>query len=555
MQKLALPLLVLTGLFVVACSSPEDAAEPLSLSAVTSVGAEAGRPNIIFIMSDDHAQRAISAYGDSLIATPHIDRIANEGVLFEKAFVTNSICAPSRATLLTGKFSHMNGLRDNRDEFNGHQPSFPQMLQKQGYQTAVVGKWHLKTEPVGFDFWQILIGQGEYYSPRFRTPNGIVQHDGAYVTEKVTDIALEFLQNRDKNKPFMMLYHHKAPHRNWMPPVDDLDPDNIQHIPVPDSFSDDYAGRPAAEEADMRIADLFLSWDMKLQPGQYEQESGTGGGRGRDEAVLEATDGWNNAYARMTSEQKSKWDAFYDLVNAQYQKVKNDPQKLAHWKYQRYLHDYLATVRSVDDNIGRVLDYLDAEGLADNTLVVYTSDQGFYLGEHGWYDKRFMYEESMGTPLMMRYPAAVEPGQKIQQLVQNLDFAPTFLDFAGADIPKDMQGLSLKPMMTGTQKGGWRDGLYYHYYEYPHGWHRVNQHYGVRTKTHKLIYFYGKDHWELYDLQNDPGELNNRYNDPDYADVQARLHQQLQQLRQNYGDTTGQLDADSDNHHESNNAG
>ncbi len=509
----------------------------ISGCAVDSVEPEVVQPNILFIMSDDHAQRAISAYGNSLIPTPNIDRIANEGVVFRNAFVTNSICSPSRATLLTGKFSHMNGLRDNRDVFDGHQPTFPQMLQKQGYETAVVGKWHLKSEPVGFDFWRILIGQGEYYSPQFRTPNGIVQHDGSYVTEKVTDIALEFLQQRDKSKPFMMLYHHKAPHRNWMPPVDDLDPENIKTIPLPDSFDDDYAKRPAAEEADMRIADMFLSWDMKLQPNEYEKETGTGGGRGREEAVREATDGWRDAYARMTPEQRKKWDAFYSKVNAQYQQVKDDAPALARWKYQRYLHDYLATVRSVDDNIGRVLDYLEAEGLADNTIVVYTSDQGFYLGEHGWYDKRFMYEESMSTPLLMRYPAAIKPGQHNKQLVQNLDFAPTFLDFAGAEIPEDMQGLSLKPMVTGTQKGAWRDGLYYHYYEYPHGWHMVNQHYGIRTATHKLIHFYGKGHWELYDLEKDPAERHNRYNDPAYAELKVKLHKQLQQLREQYKDT------------------
>ena len=356
------------------------------------------RPNILLIMSDDHAQRAISAYGADLAATPNLDRIASEGAIFRNSFVTNSICTPSRAVLLTGKFSHRNGVRGNGDVFDGHQATLPRILQQQGYETAVVGKWHLGSEPVGFDHWQVLTGQGDYYSPRFRASEGEVQYDGSYVTDKVTDLALEFLQNRDRKKPFMMLYHHKAPHRNWMPPVDELDPGNIVHVPLPDNFDDDYAGRPAAREADMRIADMFLSYDLKLRPDDYDTEAGTGGGRGQEGAATEALAAWHDAYARMTPAQQAAWDRFYDRVNAHYLQVKSDPGALARWMYQRYLHDYLATVRSVDGNIGRVLDYLDTESLYENTIVIYTSDQGFYLGEHGWYDKRFMYEESMRTP-------------------------------------------------------------------------------------------------------------------------------------------------------------
>ena len=499
------------------------------------------RPNILLIMSDDHAQRAISAYDDNLVATPNIDRIADEGAIFRNSFVTNSLCTPSRAVSLTGKFSHRNGVRINGDLFDGNQSTLPRILQEQGYETAIVGKWHLGSDPVGFDHWQVLIGQGEYYSPRFHTPEGTVQYDGSYVTDKVTDLALEYLQNRDRKRPFMMLYHHKAPHRNWMPPPDELGSDNIVPVPVPESFDDDYAGRPAAQEADMRIADMFLSYDLKLRPDYYETETGTGGGRGQEQAVHEALRAWQDAYARLSPEQKKIWDRFYDMANAQYQQVRDNSEAFARWKYQRYLQDYLATVRSVDRNIGRVLDYLDAEGLHENTIVIYTSDQGFYLGEHGWYDKRFMYEESMRTPLLLRYPAVVAAGQKIDQLVQNLDLAPTLLDLAGVRVPATMQGLSLKLLLTGKRQPTWRDALYYHYYQYP-GWHMVNPHYGIRTATHKLIHFYTMEHWELYDLRQDPQELYNRYNSPAYAQFKTQLHEQLRQLRKRYGDTTGATD-------------
>lgn len=496
----------------------------------------APRPNILLIMSDDHAQRAISAYGDNLAATPNVDRIAHEGAIFRNSFVTNSICTPSRAVLLTGKFSHRNGVRGNGDVFDGRQATLPRILQQQGYETAVVGKWHLGSDPEGFDHWQILIGQGEYYSPRFRTPEGEVQYDGSYVTDKVTDLALEFLQNRDREKPFLMLYHHKAPHRNWMPPVEELEPDNIVSVPIPETFDDDYAGRPAAKQADMRIADMFLSYDLKLRPDYYVTETGSGGGRGQEQAVHEAQAAWQDAYNRMSPEQRAVWDGYYDAINARFHQVKNDPGARARWMYQRYLQDYLATVRSVDRNIGRVLDYLDAEGLHENTIVIYTSDQGFYLGEHGWYDKRFMYEESMRTPLVMRYPAAIAAGTQVEQLVQNLDLAPTLLDFAGAQIPVAMQGLSLKQLLTGDRQATWRQALYYHYYQYP-GWHLVNPHYGIRTATHKLIHFYTMEHWELYDLGRDPQELHNQYHNPAYAQLRLQLREQLGQLREQYGDT------------------
>ncbi len=487
-------------------------------------------------MADDHAERAISAYGRDLLETPNIDRIANEGILFRNAFVTNSICSPSRAVLLTGKFGHLNGVRDNGQAFDGAQPTFPKMLQEAGYQTSVIGKWHLKSEPVGFDKWQVLIGQGEYYSPRFLGKDGITRHDGAYVTDKITDIAIDVLERRDRSKPFMMLYHHKAPHRNWMPRVKDLYLETVADIPLPSDFEDNYEERSAAREADMLIADMFLSFDMKLQPGEYETETGTGGARGNEQGIQQAVDAWVASYSRMTPEQKLKWDSFYSSTNAHYQEVKNDPKALARWKYQRYLHDYIQTAHALDDNIGRMLNYLDENGLSKNTIVVYTSDQGFYLGEHGWYDKRFMYEQSMRTPLMLRYPAEVSAGQEVEKLVQNLDFAPTLLEFAGVTGPTDMQGMSLVPLSTAESNDiPWRNGLYYHFYGSPTSWHQVRTHYGIRTDRYKLIHFKDDlDHWELYDLLTDPGEKDNLYGKVEFTTLQADLHKELDKLRKQY---------------------
>ncbi len=505
-----------------------------------AAGSEApARPNILFIMSDDHTKRAISAYGVDLAETPNIDRIANEGVLFRNAFVTNSICSPSRAVMLTGKFSHFNGVRDNGQPFDGSQPTWPKMLRALGYQTSIIGKWHLKSEPVGFDEWQVLIGQGEYYSPRFKNKDGIDQYDGAYVTDKITDIAIATLEARDKSRPFMMLYHHKAPHRNWMPRADDLDRAEASQFPLPPDFFDTFERRPAAKEADMLIADMFLSYDMKLQPGEYDTETGSGGAHHLPNRAELGESVWAQDYARLTPDQKEKWDAYYSAVNAEYQAVKDDPAALARWKYQRYLSDYMGTVKALDDNIGRMLDYLDANGLSENTIVVYTSDQGFYLGEHGWYDKRFMYEQSMSTPLALRYPAAVAPGQTVDALVQNIDLAPTFLDYAGAAVPQEMQGYSLAPLTAAdtVNQGPWRTGLFYHYYGEPGGWHNVPEHYGIRTRRHKLIHFKGEhDHWEMYDLETDPRELKNLYGLAEHADLQADLHEQLEALRVHYGD-------------------
>ena len=488
-------------------------------------------PNIIFIMADDHAEQAIGAYGSRLVETPNIDRIAREGIRFDNAFVTNSICAPSRAVLLTGKYSHRNGLRDNRDEFDGGQVTFPKLLQKAGYQTAIVGKWHLKTAPTGFDHWKVLDDQGEYYRPLFIDGGKEVERPG-YATDLITDLALDFLEKRDRERPFALLYHHKAPHRNWMPNVKHLGLYAGRDLPLPETFWDDYAGRPAAAGQDMRIADMYLSQDLKLQEEVYGEETGTGGLKG-----YPAGEAWKKSYARMTPEERAAWDAHYGPVNEAFRRQRPTGRALAEWKYQRYLKDYLRCVASIDENVGRVLDYLDRAGLAENTIVVYTSDQGFYLGEHGWYDKRFMYEESLSTPLVVRYPRTVPAGQVSKAMVLNLDFAPSLLDYAGAPVPKEMQGRSLRPLLEGRPPADWRRAFYYRYYEFPHGWHDVRPHYGVRTERHKLIHFTGDmDVWELYDLEADPHELVNRYAAPAYQSVRKELHRTLESLRRELGD-------------------
>lgn len=488
-----------------------------------------GPYNIIFIMSDDHAEKSISAYDKSLISTPNIDRIANEGILFKNSFVTNSICAPARAVLLTGKYSHLNGLRDNRDRFDGSQLTFPKLLQKAGYQTSIVGKWHLKTQPTGFDYWNILIGQGEYYNPRMIDNGDTLNHEG-YTSTVITDIALDQLKKTDKDKPFCMLYHHKAPHRNWMP-----DPKHFhmfeEDLPIPETLFDDYENRTAAAEQDQAIERMFMGGDMKLQPEHYAgYDYGTGGGP----PELDMEQAWlKNSYGRLTPEQKEKWDAHYNPIGEEFKRLQPKGRELLEWKYQRYMKDYLRSVVSVDENIGRVLDYLDESGLAENTLVVYTSDQGFYLGEHGWYDKRFMYEESLSMPLVARLPGAIPAGQINEDIVLNLDFAPTILDYADVDIPAEFQGASLRPVMAGNTPQDWRTSMYYQYYEYPHGWHSVKRHYGVRTDRYKLIHFYNDiDEWEFYDLKEDPEEMNNLINSELHSGIISSLKNEIEKLRE-----------------------
>jgi arylsulfatase A-like enzyme len=495
------------------------------------------QPNVIFIMTDDHACQAISAYGSTMIDTPNIDRIARGGALFENSFVTNSICAPSRAVILTGKYSHVNGHRDNDDMFDSSQMTYPQLMHDAGYQTALLGKWHLESDPVGFDTYQILTdftGQGVYYNPNFNEDGQIVRREG-YVTDIITEKAIDFLdQATQSDDPFLMLVHHKAPHRNWMPGPEYLGAFEDVEFPVPETFFDDYATRKIAGLADMKIENMYLSQDMKLHKEYYGTETGTGGST-EFAKLVEAI--WEGDYNNMTDEQRAAWDAVYDPINKEYAELNLSGDELALWMYQRYMRDSIATIKSVDDSIGEILDYLDEHGLAENTIVIYTSDQGFYLGEHGWYDKRWMYEESFRTPLVMRYPALVSPGTVVDEMVLNLDFAPTILDLARLDVPKEMQGESMRPLITGkSSKVAWRDAIYYHYYEYPNGWHNVRRHFGVRTERYKLINFYNDRYWELFDLENDPNELRNVYDDPACQDVVAELKVKLEELREYYGD-------------------
>jgi arylsulfatase A-like enzyme len=488
------------------------------------------RPNILFIMSDDHAYQAISCYDGRLNRTPNIDRLAKDGVRFVSSFGTNSICAPSRAVILTGKYSHLNGVIDNAVVFDGNQTTFPRLLQKAGYQTALVGKWHLKSDPTGFDYWNILPGQGEYYNPEM-IERGEKKKRRGYVTEVITDDSLAWLQKRDPSRPFCLLLHHKAPHRNWQPAPQHLRLYEGEAKPVPETFADDYATRSdAARKQEMRIADhMTLASDLKLTPDPTpgDDTPGEASDRKNYEAMLN----------RMTPEERRAFEEAYRVENEAFRKAPPAGPDLAAWKYQRYIKDYLRCIAAVDESVGRVLDYLDKEGLADETLVVYTSDQGFYLGEHGWFDKRFMYEESLRMPLIVRFPREVEPAVNVRDMVLNLDFAPTFLDYAGLEAPAGMQGRSIRNILRGRTPADWRKSIYYHYYEYP-AVHMVKRHYGVRTDRYKLIHFYYDiDAWELYDLEKDPRELRNLYGDPSFAGLTASLKAELERLRRQYGDT------------------
>ena len=481
------------------------------LPSCNTIGQIAGRrPNIIFIMTDDHASHALSCYGSKINQTPNLDRIAAEGMLLANSFCTNSICAPCRAVILTGKYSHINGVTDNRLKFDGSQQTFPKLLQKAGYQTAMIGKWHLKTDPTGFDYWNILPGQGLYYNPAMIEMGERKNYTG-YVTDIITDHALKWIKSRTPDKPFCLMYHHKAPHRRWEPGPEHLTMYDDVTIPEPDNLFDDYSNRGrAAKEQDMSIAKTMTQGDLKFTAPQ-----------------------------NLTPEQKKRWDAAYEPKNEAFRKANLQGKDLVRWKYQRYIKDYLRCIASVDDNVGRLLDYLDESGLAKNTVVVYTADQGFYLGDHGWFDKRFMYEESLRMPLLVRYPREIKAGSVNDDIVLNLDFGPTFLDFAGVPVPADMQGQSLRKLLQGKTPKGWRTSTYYHYYEYP-AVHSVKRHYGVRTRRYKLIHFYHDiDEWELYDLEKDPREMKNVLGDPAYADTVNELKAELKRLREKYKDTTG----------------
>ena len=511
----------------VLCTLPLAAAILPSCSQVGK--SEQQRPNIIFIMTDDHTTQAMSCYGGNLLQTPNMDRIANEGIRMDNCYATNALSGPSRACVLTGKFGHINGFTDNACRFDSTQVTFPKLLQAEGYKTGIVGKWHLISEPQGFDFWSILTGQeeqGDYYNPDFNE-NGVAIRESGYATDIITDKALSFIDEAtSQGKPYCLMFHHKAPHRNWMPSPENLGIFNDRVFPEPENLFDDYSSRTqAAREQDMSIAStLKEDWDLKVLT---REEILAGGNR-----LL-------GVYSRMPEEVQHKWDSVYAPRIAEYRSGKLRGKELVRWKYQQYMRDYLATVLSVDQSIGRLLEHLEKNGTLDNTIIVYTSDQGFFLGEHGWFDKRFMYEECQRMPLIIRYPKAIRPGSTSNAICMNVDFAPTFLDFAGVDIPEDMQGRSLKAVLENEGKApdDWREAAYYHYYEYP-AEHSVKRHYGIRTADFKLIHFYNDiDSWEMYDEKADPREMHNIYDDPAYSAQRERLTTLLRQMQQEYGDT------------------
>jgi arylsulfatase A-like enzyme len=492
------------------------------------------RPNIVFIMSDDHAYQAISAYDKRLTQTPNIDKIAKEGMLFSNACVTNSICAPSRAVILTGKHSHLNGKIDNYFPFDTSNVTFPQILQKNGYQTAMFGKLHFGNNPKGFDEFQILPDQGDYYNPDFITKKEGRKKFTGYVTDLITDLTLNWLKNeRDEEKPFFLAYLHKAPHREWLPAERHFKEYLKKTFPEPATLFDNYEGRGrASKEQEMNLL-THMNWagDSKITPENMDK-------LGIKESHAYDKKNYNYTVGRMNPEQRKAWDDAYGKMNEEFMKKfpsMTDKEKMQ-WRYQRYMQDYLGSIAAVDDGVGQVLDFLKKNNLDENTIVVYTSDQGFYLGEHGWFDKRFIFDESFKTPLLVKWPGVIQAGSKNTQMVQNLDFAQTFLEAAGIKSPADMQGESLIPIFKGQGKN-FRDAAYYHYYEYP-SVHMVKRHYGIVTEKYKLVHFYYDiDEWELYDRVNDKNEMKNVYNDPKYTQVKAELHKKLAALRIKYKDS------------------
>ncbi len=483
----------------------------LLLSSVSGLHA-ADKPNIVLIFSDDHAYQAISAYRDprKLIDTPNIDRLAKEGVRFDRCLVPNAICGPSRATVLTGKYSHRNGFYNNTNSrFDGSQVTFPKLLQKAGYQTAIIGKWHLVSDPTGFDYWHILPGQGVYYNPAMIDNGQRVQHQG-YVTDLISDLSLAWIKNRDKTKPFLLMTQHKAPHREWAPALRYLGHDQDRKYPEPSTLFDDYANQvPPVKEQDMTLAKTFTALDAKLTPPP-----------------------------NMTAEQLKVWNAYYEPHNQAFREAKLAGKDLIRWRYNRYMHDYLGCVKGVDEAVGKLLKFLDAAGLAKNTLVVYCSDQGFYLGEHGWFDKRWIFEESLRTPLLVRWPGVAQPGTVNRNLTSVLDLAQTFLEVAGVQADRDMQGASLVPLLKGEKPKDWRKSFYYEYFEYPTP-HNVMPHYGVVTDRYKLARFYVPtakgipkvEYWGLYDREKDPNETKDFYSDLAYAGTVKELRAELARLR------------------------
>ncbi|MBI3849386.1 MAG: sulfatase [Verrucomicrobia bacterium] len=467
------------------------------------------RPNILFIMADDHAAHAIGAYDSKINQTPNIDRLAHEGMRFTRCFVVNSICTPSRAAILTGKYSHLNGV-PVFNRFDGSQPTVAKLLQAAGYHTGMIGKWHLTSDPTGFDYWNILPGQGRYHNPELieMGKKKVIQ---GYVSDLIADLAIDFLKTRPKNRPFFLMCHHKAPHRPWQPDAKHAKMYEDVDIPEPETFNDDYKHRSdAATEATMRIDRNLTRSDIKYPPPPPD----------------------------LKGPKLAKWNQTVDMelevtINGQRKTLTGDALKK--WKYQRYIKDYLRCIASVDDNVGRLLDYLDKAGLKENTIVIYTSDQGFFLGDHNWFDKRFMYEESLRMPFLIRYPGKIKQGSVNDRMILNVDFAPTFLEYAGVTIPPDIQGRSITPWLRGEKPRDWRTSMYYRYYHYPQD-HRVQPHYGVRTERYKLIYFNNINEWELFDLAKDPHEMNSVYADPIYADTVQELKTELYRLKKELKD-------------------
>ena len=488
------------------------------------------RPNILFIFTDDHAPHAIGAYGGwlkSVNPTPTIDRLAAQGMLMENSFCTNSICGPSRAVILTGKHSHKNGFMNNGNSFNWNQQTFSKLLQEAGYQTALYGKSHLRGKPQGFDDWAVLPGQGLYYNPDFVTPDGNVRKEG-YCTDLVTDMAVDYLRNgRDRDKPFMLMVQHKAPHRNWMPALRHLHLYDDVSIPEPPTLFDRWEDNaPVAQYQELEIdRHMHLNFDLfvDLTP-DFEGEAISG-------RVDKSA--WRNMQ-RMSSEQIETWRKAYAPKDRDFHEANLTGKDLVRWKFQRYAKNYLRCLKGVDESVERLMATLKELQLDENTVVIYCSDQGFYIGDHGWYDKRWMYEESLKMPLIIKWPGVTKPGSRNKNLVQNLDYAQTFLDIAGVSQPADMQGMSLVPLLRGEDPP-WRDSIYYHYYEYP-SVHMVPRHYGIRTDRYKLMHFYHFDEWEFYDLQPDPDELHNLYSDEHYSKEIESLKSQLIELRKQYAD-------------------
>ncbi|MBT8045129.1 MAG: sulfatase [Verrucomicrobiae bacterium] len=491
----------------------------------------ADRPNILFIFSDDHALQAISAYGgrlEKIAPTPNIDRIADQGAIFDNSFCANSICGPSRACILTGKHSHKNGFMRNGHRFNGDQFTFPKLLKKSGYQTALIGKWHLSSDPQGFDFWEVLPGQGSYYNPDLIQMNGKKKNFQGYVTDIITDHSIAWLEKRDKTKPFLLMCQHKAPHRNWAPAPRHLTLFDDVEIPEPSTLNDDYSGRSSWLKKNAMTLKKHFHWghDLKLH--------------GRSFVPGKIKSGMlNGEYMRMTEKQKRDWDMAYGPKNARFLARLADDKltdsQILRWKYQRYMKDYLRTVRAVDENVGRLLAYLKESGLEENTIVIYSSDQGFYLGEHGWYDKRWMFEQSLKMPFLIRWPGVIKEGTRNPAMIQNIDYAPTFLDIAGVKTPQGVQGKSMVPLFKGqVDAASWRESIYYAYYMNP-GTHNVPRHDGIRTDRYKIFYLPQSGEWQLFDLVKDPDEMRSVYNDPEYTEVRTMMRKIYDERRKFYG--------------------